>query len=63
MEYENSMRLCKKSKSALKNIYSQTPTGHSRDEQNKVLIDKWSLFGSQFYVIFDQGIVIEVWPL
>ena len=35
--------------------------GHQRNRQNMVFIDKWSLFGG-YFVLFYQGMVIEVWP-
>ena len=36
--------------------------GHPRERQNKVFIDKWSLFKG-YFVLFNQERVIEVWPL
>ena len=36
--------------------------GHPKERQNMVFIDKWSLFGGNF-VLFYQQRVIEVWAL
>ena len=33
--------------------------GHTKERENMVFIDKWSLFGGYFVLIY-QGIVIEV---
>ena len=36
--------------------------GHSRERQNMVFIDKWSLFGG-YNCLFYKRVVIDVWPL